>query len=110
MSRSMNQHAFTDFTGKPYIYYQGVPYEQNNNCCNKKEYPFRTIVRTITSNGNIVNHVPLNGLGRLQAISNFTANNTTCKVPDTWANCARKDNMFISYTKNSNYGANNLYT
>lgn len=38
-------HSFTNFTGNPYIYYNGVTIPLNFNCDDRSERPFRTIVR-----------------------------------------------------------------
>jgi len=58
---NIKRHSYVDYTGKPYIYYHGVPYE-------KPVYtpyvePDRTVIRSLQSNRQIINHVPDNGMG-----------------------------------------------
>ena len=103
MAVNINRHAYTDYTGKPYIYYNGVPFTKKYSGDCYQEHPYRTVVRTNLPDGAITDCVTANGMGqisrRLQSMSLF----------DRWARAARKDNVFLRYEMNCNYAANNLF-
>lgn len=68
MSRKPTQHSYASYTGKPYIYYNGINYNQNTSCPKTPEHPFRTIVRSIKPDGEIMDHVPSLGMGHVDGI------------------------------------------
>lgn len=59
-----NRYAYTNFIGKSYADKFGAPVIIQNlpNIYNDRQ---RTIVRTINPNGELLNHVPINGLGNI---------------------------------------------
>ena len=50
-NRTSNQHSYSDYTNKPYIYYNGVPIQMKFHCEQTPIRPYRTILRT---NENVV--------------------------------------------------------
>jgi len=102
MSVNIKRHAYTNYTGKPYIYYNGVSYRPgcDSNC--EDEHPYRTIIRNNKSDNTITNTVPLNGIGNLSKI-------ISCANGDAWSKSVRKDNLYKRYNMNCNYAANNLF-
>lgn len=46
MSQNINRYSYADFTGKPYIYYHGIPYAKNTNPPMTNQEDNRTIIRT----------------------------------------------------------------
>lgn len=72
---SGNRYSYANFTGKPYIYYFGVPYRPGTVKQNNAQ---RTIIRT---NQPAMSAIP-------QDITDSSG---------TWANAVRKDNLFRTY-------------
>jgi|SRR5271154_1109940 len=100
MSRNMNVHSYVPFTGKPYIYYNGIPYVVKNsrNC---DEHPYRTIVRTNVDDCRIVRSVPVGGMGIQIDAGKIKCDAPGCKYDDRWDYALFRDNC--------NYSANNLF-
>ena len=86
MSSNIHRHSYVPFTGKSYIYYNGVQYErQHHPSIYQNEHPDRTIIRTNELDKTIINRVPLNGMNNM------------------------KDNLFNIYQQNTNYPRNNFH-
>jgi hypothetical protein len=62
MNRTPKNHSYADYTGKPYIYYNGVSYVPGHMIQYQDEHPYRTIVRTNVDDKFIINRVPINGM------------------------------------------------
>lgn len=136
MSRSIRQHSYVPFTGKPYIHYNGIPYQRNNDN-NYNEHSRRTIVRTNELDQKIIPSVPTNGMdgvrqlvgssparqnlnisGNQNAWSNYgifdnpniqlQRSNINGTNDDAWSQLQRKDNIFQRYQVSSSR-QNNLF-
>ena len=46
MSRNPNSHSYVPYTGKPYIFFAGVPLNTQFQCGSSPEHPIRTIIQT----------------------------------------------------------------
>uniref|UniRef100_A0A6C0LVM7 Uncharacterized protein n=1 Tax=viral metagenome TaxID=1070528 RepID=A0A6C0LVM7_9ZZZZ len=79
------EHSYVPYTGKPYIYYNGVGYQfkYTNPLYNMlTEHPDRTIIRWNESDCMIKDHIPLKGMGDPRYLwpllitnANYSANN-----------------------------------
>ena len=80
MSRTMLNHSYVEYTGEPYIYYNGVSYQPCTETC-YQEHPSRTIVRTNICDDILVDRVPLNGNRDLTLLAKtrMTFNQAPCK-------------------------------
>ena len=132
----MFNHAFTNYTGKPYIYYNGQHIPSNNkNLLNQHSYiPYNYVPSNKNVNSpditkNITNKQPYITFDNSESIRNFLnteknknvispqikRNNCSCQLSDqnnhneSWSIMARKDNMFRMYMNNSDKQAETLY-
>lgn len=93
MSCNINRHAYTNFSGKPYIHYNSVPFNAQAKYIPQNGQQHRTIIRT-NDQGNFAQHVPYNGMDKLfgaTQIVDYPYNG------DNWSNFVRKDNMYDRY-------------
>ncbi len=61
-----DRHAYSPYTGNPYIHYWGVPFERQFHCESKKGQPRRTIIRS--------NESTAERLMNIQAMGQTTSN------------------------------------
>ena len=94
MSRTMYQHSYSIYDGKPYIYYNGVHIDRKNDhvCCGDSDRAKldRTVIRTNDQHSN-----PVAGMPRLVALSKVKRLIT--------------QNPYALFIRNPNYSANNLF-
>lgn len=72
---NIRRHAYTDFTGIPYIYTHGVPIRKYPVEYMHQQLPLQCVARTIIPDSQITR---------------------------PWANRCRKDNMYHTYMRNNN--------
>ena len=80
MSRNPNLHSYVPYTGKSYIFYNGVPLDTQFQCTSSLEHPVRTIIQTP---------------GEVSAESSREYS-------------AKTNNSYELYQKNCNYARNNF--
>lgn len=51
VNRTPNKYSYSTYTGRPYIYNNGIPIQMQFHCEQNPVHPYRTIVRT---NENLV--------------------------------------------------------
>ena len=122
----MSNHAFTNYTGRPYIYYNGQQIPSNNKIVvNQQPYIPLSNSESInnflnaTKNRNIINQSPQVRQTNNQAPAPSTAPLCACQAlaapsqnqnnNESWSIMARKDNMFRVYMNNSDKQAASLY-
>ena len=81
------RHAYVNFTGKPYIYYNGVTYDKTSDQfgTNSNDKLNRTSIRTILPNKTFSTQVPLNGFDNLANMKN--QNNSPINLRMAPASC-----------------------
>ena len=74
MNCNIKRHAYVNYNGKPYIYYNGVTYNKNldRSSPNFNDKLNRTVVRTLLPNKTYGTSVPSNGMGNFVNIAKQT--------------------------------------